>query len=259
MANKHGEFIWYELMTRDPEAAKAFYDDVVGWTIGSALPGPVEYRQIAAGDDFVGGVLKLTEDMCENGARPVWLGYVGVDDVDLTLAKLQELGGSILMPAKDIPDVGRLAMVADPQGIPFYIMRGAVEDGTSTAFKPKAPGHCSWNELTTSDQTAALDFYGQLFGWENKESMPMGEAGEYKFLHHHGEMIGAVSPTMNESPVPVWTYYFRVPDIQAAKAKAETRGGKILHGPAEVPGGDHIIIGTDPEGVMFALVGELVG
>lgn len=87
---------------------------------------------------------------CEHGARPVWLGYVRVDNVDNTLVKLQELGGTVLMPAKEIPQVGRLAMVADPQGAPFYIMSGGVESGTSAAFGPMPRGHCSWNELTTN-------------------------------------------------------------------------------------------------------------
>lgn len=255
MGNRHGEFVWYELMTRDPDAAKAFYSDVLGWTIGDQTPGKMDYRMIAAGDDFVGGVFRLTDDMYEQGARPIWLGYVGVDHVDATLTKLEKLGGSVLMPATDIPDVGRIAMVADPQGVPFYIMRGAVEGGASTAFKPSTAGHCSWNELTTTDKPGALSFYGQLFGWTSTEAMPMGEAGEYKFLDHHGTTIGAVSPLMNKGESPIWTYYFYVSDIDVARAKAEGRGGKILHGPHKVPGGDYIIIGTDPEEVLFALVG----
>lgn len=81
--------------------------------------------------------------MCEHGARPVWLGYVHVDDVDNTLAKLQELGGKVLMLATEIPQVGRLAMVADPQGAPFYIMSGAVKSGASTAFGPMTRSYCS--------------------------------------------------------------------------------------------------------------------
>lgn len=255
MANKHGEFIWYELMTHDPDGAKAFYGDVVGWTIGAQAPGEMDYRMIAAGEDLVGGVFRLTDEMCEQGARPVWLGYIGVDNVDTTVSKLGELGGTVLMPAKDIAQVGRVAMLADPQGAPFYVMHGAVEGGTSTAFKPMAEGHCAWNELTTTDQDAALSYYGQLFGWVSHESMPMGDAGEYKLLEHDGVQIGAVSSFMNEGVAPVWTYYFYVADIDAARATAEARQGKVLHGPHEVPGGEYIILGTDPEGALFALVG----
>jgi predicted enzyme related to lactoylglutathione lyase len=255
MANKHGEFIWYELMTRDPFAAKGFYDDVVGWTIGERLPGDIDYRVIAAGNTFVGGVFRLTDEMCEHGARPIWLGYIGVDDVDVTVSRAETLGGRVLMPARDIPDIGRIAMVADPQGAPFYVMRGAVEGKTSTAFNPTADGHCCWNELSTTDQTAALTFYGRLFGWSSDEVLPMGDMGEYVFFKHLGGRIGAVTAHMGKREVPSWLYYFHVPDIDAAKARAEALGGRILHGPLEVPIGEQIIIGTDPEGVTFALVG----
>lgn len=218
-------------MTRDPFAAKAFYDDVVGWTIGERAPGDMDYRMIAAGDVFVGGVFRLTDEMLEHGAHPVWLGYVGVDDVDATVSKTEGLGGKVLMPAKDIPGVGHIAMIADPQGAPIYVMRGAVEDGMSTAFKPMADGHCSWNDLATTDPAGALSFYGQLFGWTSSEAIPMGDKGDYAFLDHQGQRIGAVTPYMGEGRYPIWIYYFQVADIDAAKARAEARGGKILHGP----------------------------
>jgi uncharacterized protein len=254
MANQHGEFIWYELMTGDPDAAQAFYGEVVGWKIGEQSSDD-DYRHIAAGDDFIGGLLPLTDEMREHGARPVWLGYIAVNDVDTTVSELEELGGRVLMPARDLPDVGRIAMVADPQGVPFYVMRGSVEGETSTAFKPMAEGHCGWNELATTDQAGALDFYGRLFGWTSHEAMSMGEIGDYRFLDHHGVRLGAVSPYLEESASPIWSYYFRVADIDLASAKTAERGGKVLHGPMEVPGGDHIIVGLDPEGAMFALVG----
>lgn len=256
MTNKHGEFIWYELMTRDPEKAKAFYQEVVGWKIGERASGDVDYRMIAAGDDFVGGMFTLTDDMCKEGTRPGWLGYVGVEDVDSTVSKARELGGAVLQPAWDIPEVGRIAMLADPQGAPFYVMRGAVEGGVSTAFAQSTPGHCSWNELGTNDPAGALSFYGQLFGWENKEAMPMGDGMEYSFLDLNEQHIGAVSPWLAEGEAPGWVYYFYVPDIEAAVTKAEAAGGEIRMGPHEIPGGDYIIHGTDTEGGGFALVGS---
>ena len=146
MSNPHGSFIWYELMSKDPDASKKFYDDVVGWNIGPKLAGDMDYRMISASDGHIGGVLRLTDEMVKHGARPIWLAYFGVDDVDATVAKIVAAGGKVLMPAWDIPDVGRIAMVTDPQGIPFYVMRGA-SDGTSTAFGRMTMGHVSWNEL----------------------------------------------------------------------------------------------------------------
>ncbi len=168
MGNKQGEYIWYELMTPDIEGARAFYEAVVGWKIGdkSDMPG-MDYRMINAPDAMVGGVMALDKDMIDGGAFPLWIGYVGVEDVDATVAAIKEKGGHVHMGPTDIPGAGRLAMASDPQGAPFYVMRGAVEDGTSTAFAVETDGHCEWNELSTTDQKAAHDFYESLFGWTN--------------------------------------------------------------------------------------------
>lgn len=254
MVNPHGSFIWYELMTRDPAAARAFYEDVVGWSIDAAAPpGPVDYRMIAASDGKVGGMITLTDAMCDQGARPCWLGYIGVDDVDAALAAVAADGGAVLMPASDIPGVGRIAMVADPQGIPFYVMRGA-SDEDSRAFQRTGMGHVSWNELVTPDPDAALAFYGRRFGYVREGGMPMGELGEYAFLAHHGEVVGAMMSHSGESGPPGWGFYFRVPDIHEAKARVEAGGGSVVFGPQEVPGGEQVLNAVDPEGVPFGLV-----
>ena len=253
MTNPHGSFIWYELMTKDPEASAAFYADVVGWTVGETQPGEMDYRMLTAPDGHVGGMLGLTDAMCEGGARSCWLGYFGVDDVDRTVEKITAAGGAVQMPASDMPGVGRIAMVTDPQGVPIYVMRGASSE-TSHAFGRMTMGHVSWNELLTTDPDAALDFYGSIFGYRKEGAMPMGEMGDYTFISHGGgEVIGAVMKNPGEAPA-MWGFYFRVPDIEAAKAKVEKGGGKIVFGPQEVPGGEIVLNATDPQGVPFGLV-----
>jgi uncharacterized protein len=253
MRNPNGSFIWYELMSKDPDASKAFYDAVVGWNIGLAPHGEMDYRMIAAADGQVGGVLGLTDEMISNGARPMWLGYLGVDNVDDTVRKVVAAGGKVLLPAWDIPDVGRLGMVTDPQGIPFYVMRGA-SDHASTAFGRMAMGHVSWNELLTPDQDAALAFYGDLFGMSRSGTMPMGALGDYTFLQHDGVGIGAMMTNPPGGSPPGWGFYFRVPDIEAAKDKVIKGGGRITQGPMEVPGGEMVLSAIDPHGASFGLV-----
>ena len=114
MRNPHGEFIWYELITPDPDGAEAFYGAVMGWEVGPPSADDLGYREIRSGDGHAGGILPLTDAMASHGARPMWLGYIGVDDVDETVAAVERAGGSVPMPARDIPDVGRIAMAADP-------------------------------------------------------------------------------------------------------------------------------------------------
>jgi predicted enzyme related to lactoylglutathione lyase len=163
------------------------------------------------------------------------------------------------MPAFDIPNVGRIAMVADPQGASFYVMKPIPPEGRegepSDVFSGDKIGRCSWNELNTSDPVAARRFYAEQFGWKSDDFMPMGEMGEYRFIDHQGLRLGAISGLM-PGQQPHWRHYFRVPSVSKAKETAEAKGGKIAMGPMEVPGGDHIIIGFDPQGAEFALVGK---
>ena len=252
--NPHGSHIWYELLTTDAEGAKAFYEAVVpGWRFGPPSPEHKGYREINAPDGHAGGAMQLDADMLAGGAKPVWLGYVGVDDVDGAVTEIEARGGQVHLPAFDIPGVGRLAMVADPQGNPFYVMRGAIEEA-STAFSTQE-GHVNWNELSTADPAAARAFYGELFGWVSDDFMDMGEYGEYRFLDHDGTRIGAVCGVMPGGSGG-WRYYVLVPSISASIEAVKAGGGKVVVGPHEVPGGDHIIIGHDPQGAEFALVGK---
>lgn len=255
-----GSHIWYELMTTDPDGARRFYGAIVpGLTIGDRLPGDQDYRMINRSDGgSLGGVLGLTEEMRSDGAKPIWMGYVGVEDVDATVARIEAKGGKALMPAFDIPQ-GRIAMVADPQGNPFYVMKpippAGQEDKQSDVFSPTDEQRVAWNELATADPVAARQFYAELFGWTADEFMPMGEHGEYRFFAHEGTTIGAVSGCVQGAPAG-WRYYIRVPSISAAAEAVKAGGGTVAMGPHEVPGGDHIIIAHDPQGAEFALVGK---
>ena len=256
MTNAHGSFIWYELLTADAKAAKSFYDNVMGWNIDAeAPPGGMDYRMINAADGQVGGVMQLNAEMIAGGGKPVWLGYFGVDDVDAAVAGIVADGGAVHLPAFDIPGVGRLAMVADPQGVPFYVMRGASPE-SSTAYQRRGIGHVSWNELMTPDDAAALAFYEKRLNVTACGTMPMGEMGDYTFIANGdsaGEAVGAVMRTP-PGAASGWGFYFRVPEIQAGKAAIEAGGGAVRSGPMQVPGGEWVLNATDPEGTHFGLV-----
>lgn len=261
MPNPPGSFIWYELMTPDQDASKAFYDTVMAWTIEPEPSGDTEYRMLNAASGPVGGALKLTDDMVAGGARPGWVGYFYTEDVDATVAQVTSLGGHVLMPAHDFPHVGRFAMVTDPHGAPFYLMRPTPPaddpDAASDAFVPTPgiPGHVAWNELVSKDHQAALGFYGALFGFGSTESMSMGPMGDYAFIDHAGTRIGGAM-TMADVPSH-WLFYWCVPSVNAAIAAINAGGGTMLNGPQEVSGGLHVAVATDPQGATFGIVGAL--
>lgn len=262
MANPPGSFIWYELLTTNLAAAADFYEAVVGISIArEATPGPMDYRMIGTpGGLHVGGAMQLKPEMLAGGAVPGWFGYVSVPDVDAAVAQAQAAGAQIHMPPTDIPQAGRIAMIADPQGAPLYVMKPTPppgeEDMDSLCYDPEKIGHIAWNELHAKDQAGAFDFYAAQFGWEKSEAMDMGPMGIYQ-MFKPGGTTQAIGGTMTspEMPHPLWLYYLNVPDIDAALEAAQAHGANLLYGPGEIPGGQYIVQATDPQGAMFAVVG----
>lgn len=259
MTTLQGSWIWYELLTTDFPGAKAFYQAVVGWTLSKGPPETGDYGFIANPDGtMTGGVLSLSADMIGGGARPAWLGYIGVDDVDVSLAAIEAAGGKVLMPARDVPLAGRIAMVADCCGAPFYIMTptSPTGGGESQAFSAvRNPGRCGWNELLAGDAARATAFYTGQFGWTLPDAMDMGPMGKYQFVAHDGETVGAIMQKPDQVPAPMWSHYFWVPSIAAAQSAVEAHGGTVINGPMQVPGDDWIIQALDPQGAVVSLVG----
>ncbi|MEA3081720.1 MAG: uncharacterized protein QOD54_1388 [Sphingomonadales bacterium] len=255
-----GDFIWYELLTTDIAGAKSFYDKVVGWNIESQSQFPNDYRMIGRSDGkFAGGAMQLNEEMKQHGARPTWLAYIHVPDVDAQVAAIEGDGGKVMMPPFDIPGVGRVAMVTDPSGAPFYVMkplpRADDPNAKSDVFSVDQPQHVRWNELSTADQDSAIDFYRRQFGWGQEGEMDMGEMGQYRFIQVNGVNAGAIMRKPPQLPVSIWTFYIGVDDIDRASEAVRAGGGQILHGPMEIPGGEYSLNGMDPQGASFGLVG----
>lgn len=254
MSNSRGDFIWYELMSSDTAGAATFYAALTGWT-AQPFGDDGGYQLWLKDGEGVGGMLALTPDMVAGGARPGWLGYIHVPDVDATTEAIVNAGGSVHLPPQDIADVGRFAMVADPQGGVFYVMTpDGASDEPSRAFAPDV-GHCGWNELSTGDPEGALAFYTALFGWKAGEAVPMGPDQNYQLVRQGDQDIGAISPIMAEGQDTAWLYYFNVANIDDALATIPAEGGTVMHGPHPVPGDAFIVIGADPQGAIFAVVG----
>lgn len=262
MTTPASSFIWYELMTPDADAASAFYASVVDWTVGARVdPAPAgrDYRMIGRGDGgFAGGVLQLTPEMTREGAHPAWLAYLYVPDVDRATSAIVADGGRVIMPRLDLP-VGPVALVADPMGTPFYVMTPIPPPGKPAArsdvFDPVAAGHVRWNELASPDLVRAKAFYAKHFGFAVERTMSMGPLGDYCFIDHGGQCLGAIMGPRPGRGAPLWLLYFGVRSIHDAAAAIERGGGRITNGPHEVPGGDWIVMATDPHGAAFGVVG----
>jgi uncharacterized protein len=246
-----GRPLWYELMTSDMKAAEAFYKTVVGWTTspfaGAGQPYTMFNRGAAAP---VGGMLTKPAEV---KAPPFWAMYVGVPKLEDAAAQITRLGGTQHTPVIEVPDVGRLQMMADPQGAAFYIYEPSSTDHPTEAA-PEV-GEASWHELMTTDWQAAMRFYQQIFGWQPSDTMDMGEMGTYQMFNRPHGMIGGMmnKPAEVADVPPNWQIYFRVPDVHAAAERIAANGGQVLIGPMDVPGGDWVLSAMDPQGAAFGL------
>jgi predicted enzyme related to lactoylglutathione lyase len=243
-----GRFVWYDLMTTDPQQAEAFYTKTVGWSTEAWQGGPMPYHMWKADGKTMGGVMQLPANA---GAPPHWLAYIAVPDVDATVNDAESRGAKALHRPTDIPTVGRYAVLSDPQGAVFAVFTSA----------GNAPGHegaptmgeFSWHELATTDIDAAFTFYEALFGWEKKDE-DMGPLGIYRIFSRKGIQLGGMFNKPADMPFPPhWLQYVMVDSARAAADRVAANAGKILNGPTEVPGGDWIAQCLDPQGAPFAV------
>jgi hypothetical protein len=253
MIDYHGRFVWYELMTTDVAAAKAFYAKVVGWGTKEVATPDRPHTLFTAGGALAGGVTGLPEDARKMGGPPMWIGYVGVGDVDTTVARIKRLGGAVHVPPTNIPDMSRFSVVSHPQMALLAVL---------TWLKPGQHQHAAlneqrrvgWHELLAGDAEAALSFYGELFDWRKVEADP-GSLSTYRLFSVGGQTIGGMLTKPPLVHVAHWLYYFNVGDIDAASERVRSGGGQVLGGPVEVPAGNWIARCVDPQGAVFALEG----
>jgi hypothetical protein len=241
-----GKFVWHTLFTTDIAAAKKFYTQLFGWTATDMDMGPGgKYTMFRAAGKDVGGA-----NTAPPGAPPHWMGYATVENVDAVADSVPALGGKVHMGPTDIPNVGRFAVIADPQGgvlAPFKSVSGAPkpDDGPVTGI-----GEFCWDELLTTDTKAATAFYGKLFGYDT-HTHDMGPAGTYT-MFKRGEKDAA---GMLQSPMggTFWLAYVNVNSVDASTDKARGLGAKIVVEPKDIPGFGRFAVVTDPTGASVAL------
>ena len=258
MMGHHGAPCWYELATTPGKLSDAddFYRKVLGWTISDAGMQGFTYHLANTGGDMVAGLMEMPPDV--SSMPPFWLLYFAVDDADKAVADMQRAGAKIHRPVAEIPGTGRFAILADPQGVGFGILEPILmPDGSGgNAFDQTKEGHGNWHELSSSDPKAAMGFYSRAFGWTNSRTMPMGEMGDYDMVARNGTDIGGMMRQQPGVPVPgYWLPYFGVDGVDKAIERINSAGGRIVHGPHDVPGGAFIAISSDPQGAMFAVAG----
>lgn len=249
-ADDRGRFVWYDLMTPDPAAARAFYGSITGWGTQLWEGGDKPYQMWTNGEAPLGGIMEIAGELERQGVPPNWMAYVAVPDVAAAAQHAADLGGHVEHPPTEIPGVGHFAVISDPQGAVIAIYSSANQH---PPVRPPQVGEFSWHELASADWEAGFAFYSELFGWEKLEAMDMGPAGTYQIYGRGGISLGGMFTKPPALPVSCWLYYVSVADLDAAIGAVKAGGGEVVNGPMDVPGGDRIAQCTDPHGAMFAL------
>jgi predicted enzyme related to lactoylglutathione lyase len=242
-----GTFSWADVTTTDQEAAKAFYAGLFGWEPEDRPAGEgVMYSMMRLGDLEVAAVSPQPPMSRDAGAPPTWNSYVTVASADAAAEHAQRLGATVLSPAFDVMDAGRMAVVQDPQGASFMVWEPKASIGARLVNEP---GALCWNELATPDPDAAAAFYGELFGWS---AAPLPNSPMRYLWATNGDAgaAGIREPTPGEPTH--WLVYFGTDDIRASTARAKELGGDPFAGVHDL--GDMSIAPVrDPQGAIFAL------
>lgn len=246
-----GRFVWNDLMSTDAAGSQAFYSELANWKVlEMEMPGIGAYRMLQLEEQGFGGIVPLEAG---HGIPSHWIQYISVEDVDATCAKASELGGEVCVPPTDLPEVGRFAVVADPQGAIFSPFRSA--DGEPPTTGPAANAFC-WYELMTTDPASARAFYGELLGWTfAKSEMPGMEywLGSPEGADAADHTCGLMKkPDEVEAP-PHWLAYIDTKDIAASHERAKGLGGKEIVAVMAIPNVGQFSVVQDPAGAVVGL------
>lgn len=243
-----GLFVWHEVSTNDIRSSEDFYSRLTGWRIESWDQNP-SYKLFTKGRESKAGLWAITEQPNQLTPTPHWLSYIGTLDVDSTVRQAVELGGKVLVPAYNVPSIGRMAHLQDPQGAAFAVS----SQEKRTGYRAPELGDFSWHELLTTNLQTAWDFYSKLFGWHKMEALEMPTGGTYQIYGTGGHQLGGMFAPGGLPGGPLWVPYILVRDAKRLAETAKDLGATIAQGPMEVPGGDWVFTGIDRQGAMFAV------
>lgn len=249
----YGKFVWYDLATREPDAAKAFYSAVFDWGTQGWDKGDYAMWTIGEKGPF-GGLMPG-----KPGAPSQWLGYISTPDLKATIERALELGGALVVPITAISENSKFAVLSDPQGAQFAVFNSVNEDEND--WDTPAPFH--WRDLNTTDWTAARDFYVDLFDWQQTDTMSFDGSGSDESTYwmfgpagsaSAADTLGGMSNAAKSMGKAVgWLQYASVDDLDATIERIKANGGQITSGPMSVPSGDRVAQCVDPQGAHFAI------
>jgi predicted enzyme related to lactoylglutathione lyase len=248
MADTTGRPMWIDLASKDPAGSRAFYSQLFGWDV-HVSPDP-QYggygRALLDGKDVAGIAPTMSPE-----APTAWSMYIGTEDAAALGDAVTAAGGTVVMPAFDVGDQGRMAVFQDPTGA--FISAWQVT--SMGGFQTTGPGTFGWAELNARGVDRAVTFYETVFGWTDRTSDIPDGTKYIEFLQGTDSIAGALEMhSMVPAQVPsYWMVYFSVADVDASYAAALAAGAQEMLPPRDFPGGRFAIL-SDPQGATFGLL-----
>lgn len=242
-----GKFVWRDLMTDDPALVKPFYAGLFGWEYEERIAHGRPYTLVKSGEQYIGGIAKAMRQVPDQ-PNSQWLSFLSVADVDKAEQQTRAAGGKVLLPAFDLPKVGRAAVVLDPQGAPLGLIRASFGDPADTP-QPSLNSFL-WTEELVRDPHAAAKFYAALAGYE---VIPEIDGERPYLLLKRDRNRAAIMRTPIDGMQSRWLVSVRVADPAASAQRAKQLGGNVIVAPhPDVRDGTVALI-ADPSGALIAL------
>ncbi len=250
-ASVPGTFCWPELATTDQKAGVAFYRALFGWDVAESPVGPGEvYSMFQLRGKEVAAACSIRAEERQQGMPPHWGTYIAVADADDSVARAKTLGATVVAPAFDVMDAGRMAVLQDPTGAVFMVWQGKRHPGARILNEPGALG---WTELMTRDTKKAGAFYTALLPWTAKPNKAVPSYTEFSVQGVPQGGMMEIEAAMGDVP-PNWMPYFRVADADRTAARAKELGATITVGPRDIENVGRFAVIQDPQGAVFAII-----
>jgi len=237
---------WTDLVTPDVEGAKVFYGQLFGWEYTQQESGGMPYTMAYRNGLAAAGIGDLPE---QSQMPTVWSTYFAVDDLDHSVTKINEAGGSIMMDPMDITDAGRMAFALDPTGAVFGIWQTGNHFGAAIVNEH---GALNWNELRSSDLDKALPFYEAVFGHTFETAQT--PTGPYTAISAGDRAVAGAMPKPKPEIPDSWGVYFAIDNAKEAVDTVTSNGGQLDYYPMEIPNIGTITGVSDPYGAHFTVI-----
>jgi uncharacterized protein len=241
---------WVDLMTSDPDASRAFYDELFGWTsedAGEEYGGYINFSKDGLG---VAGCMRNGPEM---GDHPdVWSVYLASDDAQATCDAAGAHGGKVLIPAMDVMALGRMAVVADAGQATIGVWQPGEHRGFGVLGESGTP---SWFELHTRDYDPTVAFYRDVFHWDTHTVSDTADFRYTTFGEGDDQLAGIMDAAafLPEGVPAHWSIYFGVDDTDKALARIGELGGSTVTPAEDTPYG-RLATAADSTGALFKLV-----